>query len=304
MRITREELRVAISEPKKIMVYSFGCWPTASFGADYLGLLARLMACLRLGIGFRLCKIRSPQGFVIKNGWTDYFQPFCEVATGPMLDRINRHNFPFQQRFPVVKPLARLWLKCATRPRADYFQFDDLKTEPLGPPIFEPNENYLSACRDLVRLLWTYNAATASEVERIKDEIVAPKNYLGICIRRGDKIAENSYVDIDRYVDSISTLASDTRIIFVATDDVRTISEISSKMPHYVFISLTENDARGYIHSEFKSLPREERRRRTLRFFAQLELLRDASLFIGTRTTNVSWMVNAHRGGNGVIWVD
>jgi hypothetical protein len=303
MRITREELRAAISEPKKIMVYSFGCWPTASFNADYLGLVDRLMACLQLGIGFRLCKIRSPQGFVVKNGWTDYFEPFCDVATGALLDRINRHQFPSAKKFPVIKPVARLWLKCATRPRADYFQFDDLKIETLSPPIFEPNENYLSARRDLIRLLWTYNAETACEVERIKNEI-SPKNYIGICIRRGDKIAEQSYVDVDRYVETISTLANDTRTVFVATDDVRTISEISRIMPHYVFISLTENNARGYIHSEFKSLPSEERRRRTLRFFAQLEFLRDASFFIGSRTTNFSWVVNAHRGEDGVVWVD
>jgi hypothetical protein len=303
MRITREELCAAISEPKKTMVYSFGCTPAMGFGADYLGLVDKLMACLQFGVGFRLCEIRSPQGFVIKNGWTDYFEPFCDVATGALLDRINRHQFPFAKKFPVVKHAARLWLKCATRPPVDYFQFDHLKIEHLGPPIFEANENYLSARRDLIRLLWTYNAETACEVERIKDEI-SPKNYLGICIRRGDKIAEYSYIDIDRYVESITALASDTRTVFVATDDVRTISEISSIMPHYIFISLTENNARGYIHSEFKSLPSEERRRRTLRFFAQLELLRDASLFIGSRTTNVSWMVNAHRGGDGVVWLD
>jgi Alpha-(1,6)-fucosyltransferase N- and catalytic domains len=303
MRITREQLFAAISEPEKIMVYSFGCWPTASFNADYLGLVDRLMACLQLGIGFRLCKIRSPQSFVVKNGWTDYFEPFCDIATGAFLDRINRHQFPFAKKLPVVKPVARLWLKCATRPRADYFQFDDLKIETLGPPIFEPNENYLSARRDLIGLLWTYNAETAREVERIKGEI-SPKNYIGLCIRRGDKIAEYSYVDIYRYVESISILANDTRTVFVATDDVKTISEISNIMPHYEFISLTENNARGYIHSEFKRLPGDERRRRTIRFFAQLELLRDASLFIGSRTTNVSWMVNAHRGGDRVVWVD
>jgi hypothetical protein len=191
-----------------------------------------------------------------------------------------------------------------TRPRADYFQFDDLKIETLGPPAFEPNENYLFARRDLIRLLWTYNAETAVEVDRIKDEIKVPKEHLAICIRRGDKIAEYSYVDIDLYVKSINTLGRDVRTVFVATDDVRVVSQISRLMPHYEFLSLTDDNASGYVHSEFKSLPANERRRRTLRFFAQLEFMRDATLFIGSRTTNVSWIVNAHRGGDAVTWVD
>ena len=73
MKITSEKLRAAVSEPTKILVYSFGCNPAAGFSADYLGLADKLMRCLQLGIGFRLCKITVPRGFITKHGWTDYF---------------------------------------------------------------------------------------------------------------------------------------------------------------------------------------------------------------------------------------
>ena len=178
------------------------------------------------------------------------------------------------------------------------------KSRILGPPIFEENENYLLARRDLITVLWTYNLETRWEVEAIKQEVRVPKDYLAICIRRGDKINEYAYVGIDRYAELINSSARGIRTIFIATDDARVITDIAELMPDYEFISLTEEDAKGYIHSDFKSLPSAERRRRTLRYFAQLELMRDANLFIGSKTTNVSWMANAHRGGEGVIWVD
>ena len=127
---------------------------------------------------------------------------------------------------------------------------------------------------------------------------------MAVCIRRGDKITEHAYVGIDRYAESIKFLARGIRTVFIASDDTRVIPEISEVMPDYEFISLTEGNSKGYIHSEFKSLPSAERRRRTLRFFAQLELMRDANLIIGSKTTNVSWMANAHRGGEGVAWVN
>jgi Alpha-(1,6)-fucosyltransferase N- and catalytic domains len=305
MKLTKEELQAKLSEPEKTLVYSFGCNPNAGFNADCLGLLAKLMACLQLGIGLRLCKITLPQGFVTQNGWTDYFEPFCDEATGPLLDRINRHHFPYGKKFPVTKYLARYWLKSFCRPRADYFMFDDLgKTEILGPPIFEPNEDYLLARRDLIRILWTYSPETREEVEAIKQEVRVPKDYLAINVRRGDKIIEHAYVGNDCYAGRINSLALGIRSIFIATDDGRVIPEISQVMPDYEFISLAERNSKGYVHSDFKSLPSAERRRRILRLLAELELMRDANLFIGSKTTNVSWMANAHRGGEGVIWVD
>ena len=82
------------------------------------------------------------------------------------------------------------------------------------------------------------------------------------------------------------------------------VDEVREALPHFNVLTLTDPASKGYVHRDFSSLPASERRRQTLRFFAQLELLRDASFFIGSRTTNVSWMVNALRGGDGVHWVD
>jgi hypothetical protein len=92
--------------------------------------------------------------------------------------------------------------------------------------------------------------------------------------------------------------------IFVATDAAEVIDELILACPEYRFKSLTESDASGYVHASFKTQPPEERRRQTVRFFAQLEYLRDSTTFIGSKTTNVSWITNAFRGGRQVIWVD
>jgi hypothetical protein len=72
-------------------------------------------------------------------------------------------------------------------------------------------------------------------VEAIKQEVRVPKDYLAICIRRGDKINEHAYVGIDRYAELINSSARGIRTIFIATDDARVIADIAELMPDYEF---------------------------------------------------------------------
>jgi hypothetical protein len=51
-------------------------------------------------------------------------------------------------------------------------------------------------------------------------------------------------------------------------------------------------------------LPAAEKRRRNVLLLAEVEAMRGASHFFGSRTTNVAWLVNLLRKGEGVTWVD
>lgn len=305
MKINREELILALSKKEKILVYSFGTTPSMGFGADYLSLLNKVMTCLVHGVGFRLGEIKKPQGFITKLGWNDYFEPFCGIVKAPLLDFVNRGQFPYAKKFPLIKPLARLWLTTLTSPRSHYFNFvTPGPIDKLGPPIFHPNEDFLIARRHLVRMLWIYNKETVEEVNLIKQEIEAGDSYAAICIRRGDKYTEHPYVGIRNYIDFLDSLGGNWQKLFIGTDDITVVQEIAAAMPGTECVSLTELSSKGYVNTDFRALSASERRRRTIRFFAQLEMMRDASIFLGSKTTNVSWLVNAHRGGERVLWVD
>ena len=82
------------------------------------------------------------------------------------------------------------------------------------------------------------------------------------------------------------------------------IDELAKAMPDRSFFSISEKSSAGYVHSEFKKWSPDARRKKILRHLAELELLWGSKLFIGSKTTNVSWMVNAYRGGEDVAWVD
>ena len=290
---------------EKTFVYSFGCNPKAGFGADFVGLLHMLMICLNNGIGFRLCKITKPRGFVTKQGWADYFEPIFAEASGPFLEDLNLPQFPYQRRAPIIKPLARALLKATTRPAADYFEFDDIgNCDQLIAPIFSSTQNYMDARARLFKILWQLNPESRAAVDETKAGAAAITDYASVVIRRGDKNTEHDYVALSRYVEAIDRHFALGRQVFLASDDIRTIDAMARLMPQRRFFSVSDPDAKGYVHAQFKKLPPDARRSKILRHFAELELLWGARQHIGSKTVNASWMVNAWRGGDGMLWLD
>ncbi|WP_161798964.1 hypothetical protein [Caenimonas sp. SL110] len=305
--LTPQSLRDAVTGKDRTLVYSFGCDRSAGFGADYLGFVGKLMWCLQNDVGFRFGEVRRPVGFITARGWTDYFEPFCEEARGPLLDKLNVHAFPYARRLPFLKTFAGAWLRATVQPASDYFSFDALdQVTGQGQRGIAAND-FLKDRQALIEVLWRYNAQTLREVRQIKEQanlLPESSSYFAICVRRGDKLMEHGYVGVQRYVQAIAQHAGSLRTLFLATDDASVVDEVRKALPDFNVLTLTDPASKGYVHRDFSSLPASERRRQTLRFFAQLELMRDARFFIGSRTTNVSWMANALRGGDGVHWVD
>jgi urate oxidase len=157
-----------------------------------------------------------------------------------------------------------------------------------------------------MRALWQYNKRTRDEVEEIKARICVPSHYLSMCIRRGDKSKEFRFVEIERYRSAFESVQSapDTKTVFLTTDDSRLVSQVREVFSEFDVVTLTEPETKGYIHSEFKTLPPWKRRYQTVRFLAQFEYLRDADLVLTSKTTNVSHITSVYRAGDGMLWVD
>ena len=304
--VMREQLSLVLATSPHRYVHPFGCRNTYGFGADFLGLLTTLMACLNLEIGFSLTPPKRPQGFVIKYGWDDYFEPLFEMVDAPLIHYLNIPRLPLQPQLPVLRPFASAWLRAFSRPRARYFWFDNIAARGTSrvPPLFSDCGNWLRARSELMKLIWLYNESTRQEIEQVRSEIDLPDYYHSVCIRRGDKNTEAEYVPMDKYVNFIRGSSTPDVPLFATSDDYQCIEDLKQALPERTIFSLTKPVATGYVHKHFKSLTPEERKSQTCRFLAQLECLWNADLFIGSNTTNVGLMVNSYRAGENVVWVD
>lgn len=301
--LTIDSLR-ALAAQRPFFAYPWACNPGAGFGANHSGLTKSLTMCLQKGIGFRFVALARPQGIAIARGYGDYFLPFCEEVSGWWLPGLNRNQLPGQSRLPWVAPLVSALLQATTRPRARYFFF----TPPSSIPGFA---NPFSAVPyDILRasvshLLWHYTPDVGEEVAAVKRELPPlPEPYLATLVRRGDKILEATYAGLEGYVRPIQALQGRFRHLFIAGDDLEAMQALASLLPELECVFLRPAFTTGYDNASFRQLPAEQRRAAMIRFFAQVDLLRESAHFVATRTTNVSYIVNAFRAGRDVTWLD
>jgi hypothetical protein len=128
--------------------------------------------------------------------------------------------------------------------------------------------------------------------------------YLATCVRRDDKNTEVDYASLDSYVEHISSLEIPFRSVFIAGDDQAAIEALADRLRNFECFHLRSPFPTGFDISSFRRATSESRRGSMVRFFAQVEFLRRASHFVGTRTTNVAYVVNALRSGERVSWFD
>ena len=301
--LTIDSLR-ALAAKSPFFAYPWACNPGAGFGANHSGLTKSLTMCLQKGIGFRFVALARPQGIAIARGYGDYFLPFCEEVSGRWLPGLNRNQLPGQSRLPWVAPLVSALLQATTRPRARYFFF----TPPASIPGFATP--FLAVPYDILRasvshLLWHYTPDVGEEVAAVKRELPPlPEPYLATLVRRGDKILEATYAGLEGYVRPIQALQGRFRRLFIAGDDLEAMQALASLLPELECVFLRPAFTAGYDNASFRQLPAEQRRAAMIRFFAQVDLLRESAHFVATRTTNVSYIVNAFRAGRDVTWLD
>lgn len=304
--LTRERLLEAVALPQVTLAYQVGNSPGAGFSAAFLGLSTTLTHCLQRGIGFRLGRIHRAVGFAPRRGWCDFFAPFCGEVDAPFIDRLNRSQFPFQRRFPLSRMAARLWLRSTTRPRVRYFMFDDpvrLPAPPSGETEFA-HRDFWQLRQEIAPLIWVFDAQTRQEVAAVHKGLGLPRDYVALHIRRGDKNTEFPYVKVERYAQYVRERIAVPGTLLVATDDFRILREVEARLAGWTVRSAAEPESGGYRHGDFVRLPAAEKRRRNVLLLAEVEAMRGASHFFGSRTTNVAWLVNLLRKGEGVTWVD
>ncbi|WP_298938944.1 O-fucosyltransferase family protein [uncultured Dysgonomonas sp.] len=134
-------------------------------------------------------------------------------------------------------------------------------------------------------------------VQRNKEQFDLPKEYIGVHVRRGDKITtkEMGKIEMETYVDSILQKSGELKCknIYVATDDVNVISFLSTSH-ELTSLSLYWNkniSQDGFVEYDFNRKSKVDKFIETTNLLTDIIILKESIFFIGTYSSNLSRVI-------------
>lgn len=276
----------------------------AGFFSEFNNMVFAILYCLENRIKFRLYSKKA--NFSLEHGWRDYFEPFCEEKTSFLHYRYNRRAYQIQNQKKLPPRLLKVF-------SGDTYLTQDLwnsiRSQEFSQKKFHIPElglkkaNLLEASRVIIRMIWNYNSRSELIIDQFKNSLSIPKDYISIHIRAGDKAIETNVFDIHSYMKVASELTK-LRVAFILTDDYSIIEKLEKDYHDWQFHTLCENNEKGYIHSEFKKLDNEQRRRLQLKLFASTDVCSQSSHFIGTFSSNPGMYMGMRIGEENCTGID
>lgn len=293
---------------KKKLIYNFGS--RYGFFSEYNNMILCYLYCLCNNIDFVL--FDSNCRFSEQHDYLDYFIPFCATDRHSFNKYYNRRDFFGEMGWKsMVKdlfsrsksydvfPLKRMQLRlfgdvfkkiygfnfytyelfASARNRQlehQYFHYDDISID----------GDLQDSCRKIIDRLWVYKPNVEEKVRQYVRSVSMPKEYVGIHIRRGDKVIEYDLQDTDKYM-SLLEMHSDLRVAFVLTDDYGVFLKLKANYPKWEFRTLCEESERGYFHKDFMAQTDIGAiATRHIKLFASMDILSKAQVFVGTFSSN------------------
>lgn len=282
---------------QKRMVYRLGGGKVGFF-SEYNNMIVMMLYCLDKKIRFELYSDWAP--FTVRDGWTDYFEPFDFVNCDGIhrrfnqrynTERIEEYNYPLQN---LLKPRHISWLYRKLR-GVDYL------TQDLWSAIRDPafarktftipqlgwyDTSVVIAAQDIVSALWHYNIHTTQAVAAYIKAVNVPIEYISMHIRAGDKSSETkvfSHHDYIRLAEAVTRIKQ----AFVMTDDYTVVEQLRLDYPMWQFVTLAEPAERGYFQNDFLALNGLAKYQHHVKLFAEVELAARAKYFFGAFSSNV-----------------
>jgi len=142
-----------------------------------------------------------------RDGWSDYFQPFCRDACEVPEERVH-DCFRFENRAGLgeLRAFAPASVRFGTR----------AFTRPV-PQIAH-----------FMRLIFRLSYDSGRAVVRLRETLRLPEDYVALHIRRGDKVGdEDVQYPVERYFRRLHEIGGlDARALFVMSDDYATVDEV------------------------------------------------------------------------------
>jgi hypothetical protein len=282
----------------KTLVYGVGL--EAGFYSELNNMILAILFCLNNNLRFVLHS--GTANFKIRNGWSDYFEPFCDEMNNWYTNRFD-HRFPsditFHKRI-VLKLIKSLY-------KIDYLTYElfdkvhSRENESLlyVIPELEINGKIQSACQRIISLVYRFNEETQSDINKKQQDVSLKDKYIGFHIRGGDKVIEHELISIDKYIKKAESLSC-IRKGFIYTDDYNIVELVCNKYPDWDFQTLTEQNENGYFHSDFQKLSSEKKKCQLIKMFASMEILCKAELTICTYSSNIGMFLGMMMGEKAV----
>ena len=325
---TRAEYGVLNQSFKKRLVFHLGI--DGGFFSEYNNMILAILYCLQNKICFSLYSKNA--NFRIKNGWNDYFLPFCE-------EDLNDNHIKFNYRMPfsrtkktnsevqdyyinhLINPFKdsldpfRDWMKrkfyFGNSTPFNYFTYNlwskfrsyDMTSKHFYIPELGIDGDLQTACSILVNFTWKYNSSIHEKVDRLINSIDLPEEYIGMHIRRGDKQIEFNSFDIDEYIKKAESISS-IRNAFILTDDFGVIKALQKHYANWRFYTLCGEDETGYLHKQFLTQNLEFKQKGLIKLFSSIDILYQSNLFIGTFSSNPGMFLGMRRSKGTSVGID
>lgn len=247
-------------------------------------------------------------------GFEELFEPFCPLNHDPLNQKANYRPTDYLSQ---IRP-HRLWTKGYYYPRrlkkatgTDYLTqdvwcmaiSDSFKKSEIKWPLFEMD----GTCETEFAKLSSIAICPKPEIRAEMDKLIAglnlPEHFISMQVRGGDKYLEyDELVEADTFIAKFDELESDTKNVFVFTDDYRNVTYIREKRPDWNVMTLTREDERGYYNAQFNQQDWEFRKSNLIKLLAIMEVCVKADRHIGCNQSCVDMYLRSMKGdGNYVI---
>lgn len=285
--MTREEL---LEEYKKInnsfkekVIYHVGI--DGGFHSEVDAMMECMLYCYVHKIKFVLYS--EDANFAGGNGWTEFFEPFCEETHGS-LNRIANGRYPasyYGIRYHLLRRILKI-ISGAKYLTSDIFGKAITKeygwTKNVKWDLFDVDGTIHDEFAKLSSIALCYNKKTKQEVEDIIHSIDLPDSYYSIQFRGGDKTLEQEeYMRTEDVVNRIEEYGINIENIFVFSDDYRYIEELKDMRPNWKIYTMVEKEEQGYNNEEFQKLDWSKKRQKMVRLFAQIEICLRSKMHLG-----------------------
>ena len=279
------------------------CLTTRGLYSELFNLCLAIVFCEKMG--YKLCINSYYWNAKVEKGWNDYF--------GSVFKCYN-NSFSAQDKiYTKEKP----WIgKIYYKPK-EFFSFYFSKIANNFFLLFHPHtlltkdvfermrskqfihnilgENAFSLMATSFRQMYLLNDKTQVHIRQKISQLGLPDMYIGVHIRRGDKITsqEMQEIHLDKYVNTILRHKDISTNVYIATDDVSIIQDIKEKLENQGFCIYYNklNKSQGFNKSDFNHTDKQTRYQETINVLLDMEVLIHSGFFIGTYTSNLSRVV-------------
>ena len=290
--------RKANESYSRVLVFRTGI--DAGFFAEFRYLVHAVVYCLENRLQLKLYSRGA--NYACGRGWTDWFEPFCQEVDEPYHSKLNVHSLPALGELCRTNPhasagsLAKWKLKTSARRRMcrvrNLMAYGSCALSTSDIPVWNVRRhislpqigvegNYIEVFAKIASMLWRFNGETREAADALIKSLGLPEAYSATQIRGGDKVTEIELYQPSLFVDVLDSHNA-PRDVLLLTDDYAILETVRRDYPRYTWHSLCSPEEHGYYNKAFASSETGSKRRRMVRFLAQIDAMMQAGFFTGS----------------------